>query len=411
MLRLFLAVCFLAPTALAQSSAWPDSLVGGPVPPADVPLLHAIASQASADRIEADIRTLAGFGTRHTLSDTVSQTRGIGAARRWYRDQLAAISEACGGCLEIVEVREVVTDEQRIRPTVEVVSYVAIQRGTADPDRMVMMSGDIDSRATDNLDGVSDAPGANDNASGLAGTLEAARILTQYEFPASIAYAGLSGEEQGLFGGAHVAAYALENGWRLTAVLNNDMIGNTCGIDGVCDNTSARVFSEGTRAVETEREARIRRSRGGEVDSPSRNVARYVAAMADRYIRNLDMMMVYRLDRFRRGGHHRPFNDVGIPGVRIMETHEHYDRQHQDLRTEAGRHFGDTVEFVDWDYAAKLTALNAVVLAGMAGAPAPPRRVGISGAVQPSTTLAWDRPNAEENPHHAGVRIWWRLTT
>ncbi|MEM1055513.1 MAG: M28 family metallopeptidase [Bacteroidota bacterium] len=411
MLRLILAVCFLAPTALAQSSAWPDSLVGGPVPPADVPLLHAIASQASADRIEADIRTLAGFGTRHTLSDTVSQTRGIGAARRWYRDQLVTISEACGGCLEIVEVREVVTDEQRIRPTVEVVSYVAIQRGTADPDRMVMMSGDIDSRATDNLDGVSDAPGANDNASGLAGTLEAARILTQYQFPASIAYAGLSGEEQGLFGGAHVAAYALENGWRLTAVLNNDMIGNTCGIDGVCDNTSARVFSEGTRAVETEREARIRRSRGGEVDSPSRNVARYVAAMADRYIRNLDMMMVYRLDRFRRGGHHRPFNDVGIPGVRIMETHEHYDRQHQDLRNEDGRHYGDTVEFVDWDYAAKLTALNAVVLAGMAGAPAPPTNVGISGAVQPSTTLAWDRPDADENPHHAGVRIWWRLTT
>ncbi|MEL6614700.1 MAG: M28 family metallopeptidase [Bacteroidota bacterium] len=400
-----------AAPAFAQSSAWPDSLVGGPVPPEAVPLLYDVASGVSAERIEADIRTLAGFGTRHTLSDTVSATRGIGAARRWYRDQLEQISADCGGCLEIVEVRVTESGRDRIPDPVEVVSYVAIQRGTSDPDRMVMMSGDIDSRATDNLDGVSDAPGANDNASGLAGTLEAARILTKYQFPASIAYAGLSGEEQGLFGGIHVAAYAGEAGWRITAVLNNDMIGNTCGIDGVCDNTSARVFSEGTRAVETEREARFRRFTGGEVDSPSRNVARYVAKMADTYIRNLDMMIVYRLDRFGRGGHHRPFNDAGIPGVRIMETHEHYDRQHQDLRNEDGRHYGDTVDYVDWDYAAKLTALNAVTMAGIAGAPAPPTGVTISGAVQPSTTLSWNRPLAAQNPHYAGVRIWWRLTT
>ena len=410
--RALLAALLIASgAASAQSSAWPDSLVGGPVPPASVPLLHEIASGASAARVEADIRTLAGFGTRHTLSDTVSSTRGIGAARRWYRAQLEAISADCGGCLEIHEVRVTESGRDRIPEPVEVVSYVAIQRGTADPDRMVMMAGDIDSRASNALDGVSDAPGANDNASGLAGTLEAARLLTRYEFPASIAYAGLSGEEQGLFGGAHVAAYAQEAGWRITAVLNNDMIGNTCGIDGVCDNTSARVFSEGTRAVETEREARFRRFTGGEVDSPSRNVARYVARMADDYIRNLDMMIVYRLDRFGRGGHHRPFNDAGIPGVRIMETHEHYDRQHQDLRNEDGRHYGDTVDYVDWDYAAKLTALNAVVMAGMAGAPAPPSRVAVSGAVQPSTTLEWDRPDAEQNPHHAGVRVWWRLTT
>lgn len=411
MLRLLLALLLLAPGAIAQSAAWPDSLAGGPVPPAEVPRLRAIAGAVSADRIEEDIRTLAGFGTRHTLSDTASATRGIGAARRWYRAELERISEACGGCLEIVEVREVVSGERRIPDPVEVVSILAIQRGTSDPDRMVMMSGDIDSRASDALDGTSDAPGANDNASGLAGTLEAARVLTQHTFPASIVYAGLSGEEQGLFGGQHVATHARANGWRITAVLNNDMIGNTCGIDGVCDNTSARVFSEGTRAVETEREARVRRYTGGEVDSPSRNVARYVDRMADEYIRNLDILMIYRNDRFGRGGHHTPFVEAGFPGVRIMETHEHYDRQHQDLRTEEARPFGDTVEFVDWDYAAKLTALNAVALAGMAGAPAPPRNVSVSGAVQPSTTLAWDRPDAEENPHHAGVRVHWRLTT
>ena len=401
----------LSGPALAQSTAWPDSLVGGPVPPAEVPRLYAIAAAVSADRIEANIRTLAGFGTRHTLSDTTSDTRGIGAARRWLRAEFEAISAACGGCLEVVEQRTTVSGEGRIPEPVEVVNVLAIQRGTADPDRYVVMSGDIDSRASDVMDAASDAPGANDNASGLAGALEAARVLSQHDFPGTIVYAGLSGEEQGLFGGAHMAEVARTEGWRIEAVLNNDMIGNSCGIDGVCDNTSARVFSEGTRAVETEREARIRRFTGGELDSPARNLGRYVARMAEQYLRNLDVMMVYRLDRFGRGGHHSPFSDAGYPAVRIMETHEHYDRQHQDLRMEGGRHFGDTVEFVDFDYAAKLTALNAVVLAGLAGAPAPPRNVEIRGAVQPSTTLEWDRPDAAENPQLAGYRVHWRLTT
>ena len=395
---------------------WPDSLVGGVAPPAAVQALYGVAAAVRAERIEADIRTLAGFGTRHTLSDTLSDTRGIGAARRWIRAEFERISAACGGCLEIVEQRRVIAGERRIPEPTDVVNVLAIQRGTADPNRYVVMSGDIDSRASDALDGTSDAPGANDNASGMAGTLEAARVLSQYQFPATIVYAGLSGEEQGLFGGQIMAEIAREEGWAIEAVLNNDMIGNTCGIDGVCDNTSARVFSEATRPTETEREGRIRRFTGGEVDGPSRNLARYVDRMADDYIRNLDIMMVYRLDRFGRGGHHTPFTNVGFPGVRIMETHEHYDRQHQDLRTEAHpdgspRHFGDTVEYVDFDYAAKLTALNAVTLAGLAGAPAPPSGVRIEGAVQPSTTLSWDRPPAETNPQLAGYRVWWRLTT
>ena len=395
---------------------WPDSLVGGPVPPASVPLLHEIAASVRADRIEADVRTLAGFGTRHTLSDTVSETRGIGAARRWIRAEFERISEACGGCLEVVEQRRVISGETRIPDPVEVVNVLAIQRGTADPNRYVVMSGDIDSRASDALDGTSDAPGANDNASGMAGAIEAARVLSQHRFPGTIIYAGLSGEEQGLFGGQIMAETARDEGWDIEAVLNNDMIGNSCGIDGVCDNTSARVFSEATRPTETEREARIRRFTGGEVDGPSRNLARVVDRMADAYVRNLDIMMVYRLDRFGRGGHHTPFTNVGYPGVRIMETHEHYDRQHQDLRTEthpdgSPRHYGDTVEYVDFDYAAKLTALNAVTLANLAGAPAPPSNVSIEGAVQPNTTLTWDRPEAARNPQHAGTRVWWRLTT
>ncbi|HEX6930351.1 MAG TPA: M28 family peptidase, partial [Gammaproteobacteria bacterium] len=291
---------------------------GAPVvPPAEQPELHDIGAAPSAERIEADIRKLVSFGTRHTLSETESGTRGIGAARRWIKAEFDRISEDCGGCLEVRFMSDTVSGEKRIPDPVEVVSVIAIQRGISDPDRYVIMSGDIDSRISDPMNFTDDSPGANDNASGMAGVLEAARVLTKYRFNGSIVYAGLAGEEQGLFGGKILAKHAKENGWRIEAVLNNDMIGNIAGINGVIDNTSARVFAEGTRVTETPEEARQRRFTGGEVDSPSRNLARYIDRMADKYIRNLDTMMIYRLDRFGRGGHHRPFNDLGYPGVRI----------------------------------------------------------------------------------------------
>ena len=376
----------------------------------EMEVLREIGSAPSADRIEADISKLVSFGTRHTLSDTTSDTRGIGAARRWIKAEFERISEACGGCLEVFYVSDVIEGERRIPEPTEVVNVVAIQRGTADPNRFVMMSGDIDSRVSDNMDAESTSPGANDNASGVAGVLESARVLTKYEFEGSIMYAALSGEEQGLFGGQILAAHAQEEGWDIKGVLNNDMIGNIQGINQVIDNTTARVFSEGTRYVETDREARIRRYTGGEVDSPSRNLARYVDKMADLYIRNLDVMMIYRLDRFGRGGHHRPFNEAGIPGVRIMETNEDYNRQHQDLRTEDGVEYGDVLDEVEFDFAAKLTGLNAVVMAGMSWAPRPPAGVQIDGAVRPSTTLSWEALDKEENPQLAGYKIYWRLT-
>ncbi|MEC9086116.1 MAG: M28 family metallopeptidase, partial [Pseudomonadota bacterium] len=259
---------------------------------------------------------------------------------------------------------------------------------------------------SDPMNAESDSPGANDNGSGMAGVIEAARVLSQYRFPGSIAFVGLSGEEQGLNGGSILAQHAIDAGWNIDAVLNNDMIGNIRGVNGVINNTTARVFSEGTRYVETESEARLRRSQGGEVDSASRNIARYVDEMADRYIPNLDVMMIYRLDRFGRGGHHRPFNEVGFPAVRIMETNENYNQQHQDIRIEDGIAYGDTIEHVNFAYAAKLTALNAVVLAGMAKAPAPPARVEIRGAVRPSTTLSWSKVQGS-----ASYRVHWRLTT
>ncbi len=373
-------------------------------------LMHHLGSDVSADRIQSDISALVGFGTRHTLSETASETRGIGAARRWVKSEFESISKECGGCLEVLYVSDFVEGESRIPNRTEIVNVIAIQRGRFDPDRMVLMSGDIDSRVSDALDGTSDSPGANDNASGLAGVIEAARVLSKEKFAGTIVYAGLSGEEQGLFGGEILAKYALKHGWRVKAVLNNDMIGNIEGVDGVIDNSTARVFSEGTRVVESEEEARFRRFTGGEVDSPSRNLARYIDRLADRYIPNLDVMMIYRLDRFRRGGHHRPFNEVGMPGVRIMETHENYNRQHQDIRTENGIDYGDVIEGVNFDYARKLTALNVVSLASMASAPPFPANVEIEGAVSRSTTLKWSRPEGKQAKNLAGYRIYWRLT-
>lgn len=373
---------------------------------ADDALLHKLSEAPQAERIEADIKKLVSFGTRHTLSETQSDTQGIGAARRWIESEFNEISKACGGCLEVYTQSRIFSEERRIPNATEVVNVIAILPGTSDPNRFVIMSGDIDSRVSDPLNGTDDSPGANDNASGMAGAIEAARVLSQHRFPASIVFAGLSGEEQGLFGGKIMAEQAIADGWRIEAVLNNDMIGNITGINGVTNNTTARVFSEATRPIETEQEARIRRFTGGEVDSPSRNVARYVDKIADQYIRNLDVMMVYRLDRFGRGGHHRPFNEVGFPGVRIMETNEHYDRQHQDLRVEDGRVYGDTIDGVDFDYAAKMTALNVVSLASMALAPAPPERVTIEGIVSPDTTLKWRKVAGAER-----YKVYWRLTT
>ena len=372
--------------------------------------LYDIAEAISPQRIEQDITTLVNFGTRHTLSETKSDTRGIGAARRWIKAEFEKISAECGGCLEVYFQSEVISNEKRIPEATDVVSVIAIQRGSTDPSRYVIMSGDIDSRVSDVMDFTSDSPGANDNASGVAGTLEAARILTQYAFNGSIVYAALAGEEQGLFGGRIMAEHAKKDGWRIKAVLNNDMIGNIEGVNGVINNTTARIFAEGTRVTETEAEARRRRFTGGEVDSPSRNLARYIDKIADQYIENLDTMVIYRLDRFGRGGHHRPFNDLGFPGIRIMETNENYTRQHQDLRTEDGIAYGDTLDGVNFDYAAKLTGLNAVSLAAMAWAPNPPANVEITGAVKPSTTLKWEALDTQQNPQLAGYKIYWRHT-
>ena len=371
--------------------------------------LNEIAEAPSAKRIEKDIIKLVSFGTRHTLSDTISKTRGIGAARRWIKSEFEKISDNCNNCLDVQFQRNLVkNDNRRIIKDTWVVNVLAIQRGSKYPNRFVIMSGDIDSRVTDPNNFTSDSPGANDNATGMAGTIEAARVLSKYQFPVSIIYVGLSGEEQGLYGGKYMAKVAKEKGWDIIGVLNNDMIGNIHGIDGVIDNSTFRVFSEAISMNMTDKQKNAMRYYGGEVDGPSRQLARYIDKLTDDYMTNLDAIMIYRLDRFGRGGHHKPFNDAGFTGVRIMETHENYNRQHQDIRVENGIKYGDVIEGVDFDYAAKLTAVNALTLASLASSTQAPQNVMIGGAVMPSTTLQWD---VVEDNNLLGYKIYWRNTT
>ena len=379
-------------------------------PPAVDLRIYELVDATSAERIERDIRKLVGFGTRHTMSETESPTRGIGAARRWIKAEFDSISERCSGCLEVRFQRYIQKGDPdtRIHSDIEIVNVLGILRGTVHPDRYVIMSGDIDSRVSDGLNATSDSPGANDNASGMAGAIEAARVLSRYKYGSSIILVGLSGEEQGLFGGRHMASIAHDQGWDIVGILNNDMIGNVEGVDGVISNDTFRVFSEATPVTESEDNRRRRRTTGGEVDGASRQLARYVARITDLYLTNLRAIMIYRLDRFGRGGHHRPFNDAGFAGVRIMETHENYTRQHQDLRIEDGIRYGDVIDGVNFNYARKLTAVNIASLAALAWAPPQPTDVAIAGAVRPAATLRWLRVDSKLV---AGTKIYWRETT
>jgi Zn-dependent M28 family amino/carboxypeptidase len=370
--------------------------------------IYDIIEAVSAERIKSDVKTLTEFGTRNTFSDTISNTQGIGAARRWIKSEFETISKACDNCMEVFYQKDFVTKKENIRVPHDawIVNVLAVQKGTKYPNRYVIMSGDIDSRASDTMDFTTDAPGANDNASGMAGTIEAARVLSKYKFESSIIYVGLSGEEQGLFGGAGLAKYAVDKGWDIIGILNNDMIGNITGVDGVIDNRSFRIFSEPVPANETERARRMRRFYGGEVDGISRQLARYIHKNVKMYMPEMNPMMIYRLDRFGRGGHHRPFNDLGFAGIRIMEAHENYTQQHQDIRTENGIKYGDTFENVNFGYTKKLTAVNAINLASLAWSPTAPKEVFIGGIVEANARLKWSDVAGAK-----GYKIYWRDTT
>ena len=372
--------------------------------------LYTIIEGVSSERLENDIQTLVDFGTRHTLSDTLSSSRGIGAARRWIISEFESISKDCNNCLKVFEQKNYFTpkDGDRIVKPVWINNIVALQRGKTHPNRFIIMSGDIDSRISDPTNYTEDSPGANDNASGMAGKIESARVLSNYTFENSIIYVGLAGEEQGLFGGKGLAAYAQEQGWEIIGILNNDMIGNIRGVDGVIDNRTFRIFSEPVPANETELQRNARRFYGGEVDGISRQLARYVHKTVTEFMPEMNPMMIYRLDRFGRGGHHRPFNDVGYAGIRIMEAHENYVMQHQDIRVENGIAYGDVIEGVDFEYAKKLTAVNAINLASLAWAPPALKKLSIGGIVQASVKFHWEKVT---DPNIAGYKIYWRDTT
>jgi hypothetical protein len=364
-----------------------------------------LVGEVESSRLRSDIATMVGFGTRHTLSDTASPTRGIGAARRWVEAEFRRMSEACNQCLEIATP----ADDVRVPRNPEgipVVNVLAIQKGRGDPDRVIIISGHLDSRVSDVMDAVSDAPGANDDASGTAAVIEAARVLSRRSFDATLVYAALSGEEQGLLGGKVLADFAKRRGWKVEAVLNNDIIGNTEGSAGVRVDRRVRVFTEGVRSLETQAMADARTSNGGEVDSPSRNLARFIDTVANDCLEDFDVMMIYRRDRFGRGGDQVRMLEAGFPSVRVTEGAENYTRQHQDLRVEGGVAYGDTLDGVDFPYLTRVVSLNVAALALLASAPPPPLEVRIEGAVSPDTVVRWTPVGRA-----TGYRVWRRATT
>jgi len=357
------------------------------VPPLPAPedIVAEYARAVDAARMKATVEKLVSFGTRHTLSSQTDPKRGIGAAVRW------AEAEMKGFGLETLQTCDTVTKPPRIPTPTRVCNAVAIQRGTERPNDVVIITGHIDSRVTDPLNSKDDAPGANDDGSGTAAVLEAARVLSKHKFPGTIVYAALSGEEQGLVGGKILADYARTRGWNVVANLNDDIVGNSCSSDGVCNDRQVRIFSEGPRWQGHEVLAARIRSLGGENDAPSRNISRYLDTLAERLgpNLNLDVMQVWRNDRFGRGGDHTEFLNNGFPAVRFSVAIENYNWQHQDLRTERGVEYGDLIKNMDFPYLAKVTKLNVAALAWLASAPPPPA-ANVDGAVSTDTTVAWD---------------------
>ena len=362
-------------------------LIGAAPPPSPDAKLRAIIAPVSQAQLRHTIEVLVSFGTRHTLSSQTDPKRGIGAALNWAEAEFGRYSAACGNCLTVQRASETFSGDRLPAPT-KITDVFAIQRGTERPNDVVIIQGHIDSRVSDPMDATKDAPGANDDGSGTAAVLEAARVLSKHKFPGTIVYAALMGEEQGLYGGKTLANYAKAQGWNVVAVLNNDIIGNSCSSDGVCDSTHARVLSEGPRSQGEAELAKAVHSLGGENDSPSRNISRYLDSLADRLKIGLDVRQIWRTDRFSRGGDHIPFLEAGFPAARISVAVENYDWQHQDLRTENGKRYGDTIDHVDFAYLAKMTKLNVAALASIASAPPPPEPK-VEGAVATDTTLRW----------------------
>ncbi|MGD9588954.1 MAG: M20/M25/M40 family metallo-hydrolase [Pyrinomonadaceae bacterium] len=372
------------------------------------PEVEKMIREVSARRIEADIRKLVSFGTRNTLSVQDDPARGIGAARDWIFAEFQKISADCGNCLTVEKQSFVQPKAARIPEPTTLTNVIATLKGATDPARTYVVSGHYDSMCSSPTNATCDAPGANDDASGTAAVIELARVMSKYKFDATIVFMAVPGEEQGLLGAAYYAEQAKQANVNIEAMFTNDIVGGVTTLKNSPNRNRVRVFSEGVPSNETEQQANTRRSVGGENDSASRQLARYVKEHSDRYMKNFSVWMIYRRDRFGRGGDHIPFLERGFPAVRITEVDEDYAHQHQNVRTENGVFYGDTPEFVDFEYTANVTRVNLISLASMGRAPAKPKNVGIvTGRLTNDTDLKWD---ANTESDLAGYEVVWRET-
>jgi hypothetical protein len=401
----------LAAGSAVQAQSKPDTTAVEPM--AVDSRVSAALRQVSAERIRANIEKLASFGTRSTLSAqgpaSIAAGRGIGAAREWIKSEFERYSKECGGCLEVKTDSFTEPAADRIPQPTEITNVYAVLKGSdaENAKRIVLVTGHYDSRNSENSDGAGDAPGANDDGSGTAVSLECARVLSKLKFPATVIFLTVAGEEQGLNGSHHFAQMAKQQGWNIEAVLNNDIVGGDKSVDQ--DHSVVRVFSEGLPAAATEQEIRRIRGLGGENDSGSRQLARYIADVGRAYDAGVKPVLVFRLDRFLRGGDHYSFNQQGFTAVRFTEFREDFHHQHQNVRTENGIEYGDLAKFVDFDYVARVARLNAATLASLALAPGLPANVRLlNKEPENNSTLTWE---ASPGGLASGYEILWRATS
>jgi len=374
------------------------------------PGIASIVRQIDAQNIERTIRQLVSFGTRNTLSEQNDPKRGIGAARDWLYAEFQKVAETSGGRMTVEKQTFEQAKAARVPQPTMLTNIVATLKGSQPEatDRIYVVSGHYDSMCNSPTDAKCDAPGANDDASGTAAVLEMARVMAKFEFDATIVFMAVAGEEQGLLGATHFAEEAKKKNWNIDAMFTNDIVGNTLGGNGLRDRNQVRVFSEGVPSNETEAEATTRRSVGGENDSASRQLARFIKETCDAYVPPMKAWMIYRRDRYGRGGDHIPFLERGYPAVRFTEVNEEFRHQHQNVRLENGVQYGDLPEFVDFAYVANVARVNAAALAMLAYAPARPKGVTIVSRLSDDTELRWD---ANNEPDLAGYEIVWRDTT
>lgn len=373
------------------------------------PEIAKMVKEVSAKNIEATIRKLVSFGTRSTLSDQNDPKRGIGAARDWIYGEFQKISSDCGNCLTVEKQSFLQPKANRVPEPTTLTNVVATLKGTTDPDRVYVISGHYDTMCSSPTNGTCDAPGANDDGSGTAAVIELARVMSKGKFDATIVFMTVAGEEQGLLGSTYFAQQAVEKKMNIEGMLDDDIVGGVTSQKDSPNRNKVRVFSEGVPTNETEQQARIRRSVGGENDSPSRELARFIKERSDRYLKNFKVWMIYRRDRYLRGGDHIPFLERGYTAVRFTEADEDFTHQHQNVRTENGVFYGDTPEYVDFEYTANVARVNLIALASLASAPAKPKNVGIvTSRLTNDTELKWD---ANTDADLAGYEIVWRETT